>query len=183
MIAGTLIIDDPAEGPWNMAVDEVLLQTAASAGKTILRFYEWSKPTLSLGYFQKQEDRQGHVPSKSCPIVRRSTGGGAILHDCELTYCFAVPAEDNTTKSRLRLYNTFHQTLIRALTDWGIEASQQTTTLSGNSDKSRDFLCFRQLSTGDVLIHARKVAGSAQRRTRQSIMPMRFLTILLLEFA
>lgn len=62
----------PAPGAWNMAVDEVLLERAVAC----LRFYRWSEPTLSLGYFQAYADRREHPPSLPCAAVRRLTGGG-----------------------------------------------------------------------------------------------------------
>jgi len=87
-----LLIDPPCRGAWNMGVDEALLESAARNGCVTLRFYEWSPATLSLGYFQTTADRQQHAPSRDCATVRRFSGGGAILHDHELTYSLAVPA-------------------------------------------------------------------------------------------
>src|SRR5688500_20216584 len=86
-----LLLDVPAPGAWNMAVDEALLESAALENRCTLRFYRWSEPTLSLGYFQRYEDRRQHAASLSCACVRRASGGGAILHDHELTYSLAVP--------------------------------------------------------------------------------------------
>ena len=76
-----LIIDPPASGAWNMAVDEALLIDAADSGIATLRFYQWDVPTLSLGYFQAYDDRHQHAASGDCVCVRRQTGGGAIVHD------------------------------------------------------------------------------------------------------
>ena len=66
METARLILDPPAEGAWNMAVDQALLETANSTGLITLRFYRWSEPTLSLGYFQRHLDRELHPPSKDC---------------------------------------------------------------------------------------------------------------------
>ena len=74
-----------------MAVDEMLLERAQEQAAACLRFYGWSEPTLSLGYFQTYADRQEHPPSLPCAAVRRLTGGGAILHDAELTYSIVLP--------------------------------------------------------------------------------------------
>ncbi|HEV3137038.1 MAG TPA: hypothetical protein VGZ26_04025, partial [Pirellulales bacterium] len=71
-----LIEDPPAGGAWQMAVDEVLLESAVADGGCALRFYGWSEPTLSLGYFQDYRERMTHFPSRSCVAVRRQTGGG-----------------------------------------------------------------------------------------------------------
>ena len=92
MIQCRLLIDPPGPGAWNMAVDEMLLEWSAAQRGCCLRFYGWREPTLSLGYFQEYRDRAGHGPSRDCPVVRRLTGGGAILHDAELTYSLVVPA-------------------------------------------------------------------------------------------
>ena len=70
-----LLIDPPAAGPWNMAVDEALLETA-DRGQCTLRFYQWQQPTLSLGYFQPYEDRWRHEASGSCIAVRRPAAAG-----------------------------------------------------------------------------------------------------------
>jgi hypothetical protein len=86
-----LIIDPPQNGAWNMAVDEALLLDAIEDGSATLRFYQWSEPTLSLGYFQRYADRNQHHASRNCAIVRRQSGGGAILHDRELTYSLVLP--------------------------------------------------------------------------------------------
>src|SRR5271169_4762547 len=96
-----LLVDPPASGAWNMAVDEALVDDAAARHACWLRFYGWSEPTLSLGYFQGYEERLAHRPSRQCPVVRRPSGGGAILHDVEITYSLAIPhahplAEDST---------------------------------------------------------------------------------------
>src|SRR5437868_3979467 len=86
-----LIIDSPGDGAWNMAVDEALLETAANTNQATLRLYQWRQPTLSLGYFQLAADRAQHAASAACLLIRRPSGGGAILHDRELTYSIALP--------------------------------------------------------------------------------------------
>ena len=86
-----LIDDGAAIGARQMALDEALLESAAERGSATLRFYRWSEPTLSLGYFQDYAERDSHAASRNCALVRRQTGGGAILHDRELTYSLAIP--------------------------------------------------------------------------------------------
>ena len=121
-----LLLDPPASGAWNMAVDEALLEAAAAEGQSTLRFYRWAEPTLSLGYFQTYGDHFQHEASRGCAVVRRPSGGGAILHDRELTYSLAVPERHPLAATRLRTYRAVHQALIAALGRWGIEAGMLT---------------------------------------------------------
>ena len=88
-----LFLDGAAAGGWNMAADELLLEQASDTGQASLRIYSWSEPTLSLGYFQSHADRQTHAPSRDCRLVRRRSGGGAILHEHEITYALAIPSK------------------------------------------------------------------------------------------
>jgi lipoyl(octanoyl) transferase len=118
-----LFIDPPASPSWNMALDETLLESAADGSGFSLRFYRWQQPTLSLGYFQQYDDRWQHATSRNCPVVRRATGGGAILHDHEITYCITVPPGHRLALKHLSLYQSVHSVLIEALAVYGINAS------------------------------------------------------------
>lgn len=162
-----LFLDPSAPGAWNMAVDEALLETAATDGLTTLRFYTWSEPTLSLGYFQAAADRVLHVPSRDCPLVRRASGGGAILHDQELTYSIALPSRGRFVDQAAATYDAFHQTLIEALATFAVHASLCKAAASVQPER---FLCFQRHTRGDVLIGSDKVAGSAQRRNRGALL-------------
>src|SRR4051794_9804512 len=104
-----LIIDPPCDGAWNMALDEALLLSAERDGIGALRFYTWREPTLSLGYFQPHADRAAHAASKNCTLVRRASGGGAILHDRELTYSIALPRFHHFAHSAEKLYFAAHE--------------------------------------------------------------------------
>ena len=102
-------LDGPARcRGWNMAVDEMLLEWSAEHGGCCLRLYHWQEATLSLGYFQEYQDRGGHGPSRNCPVVRRLTGGGAIVHDAELTYSLVVHAGHPLAAARDALYHAAH---------------------------------------------------------------------------
>ncbi len=118
-----LLIEPPTSGSWNMALDEALLEWAAEGGSPVWRMYRWDEPTLSLGYFQDYSRRHAHQASRGCPAVRRLTGGGAILHDRELTYSLVVPEDHPLAVRRDRLYEAIHETLIEVLAQWGIDAS------------------------------------------------------------
>jgi lipoate-protein ligase A len=156
-----LILDPPASGSRNMAVDEVLLRTAAS-GQVTLRFYGWEPATLSLGYFQSHAARRDHAASHNLPWVRRPSGGGAIVHESELTYSFAAPLVDRFAPPE-QWVRWFHESLRDALTDWNISAVLCPTP--GRSH-APPFLCFHRLGTHDLLVDGQKIGGSAQRRQR-----------------
>lgn len=158
-----------APGAWNMAVDEWLLRSAELRGHCALRLYEWSPATLSLGYFQPVAARQDHSASRACALVRRSTGGGAILHDRELTYSLVIPTRHRLAVDPLSLYRLAHGALIAALAELGI----QTRLCEVAAQLPRDqepFLCFQRRAVGDVLLGDFKIAGSAQRRHRGAIL-------------
>jgi lipoyl(octanoyl) transferase len=173
-----LLHDPPGSGAWNMAVDEVLLESAIQHGVMTLRFYRWSEPTLSLGYFQKYADREQHPKSLACPVVRRSTGGGAIIHDQELTYSLAVPVDLPMVKDSLALYDAAHESLVDAMASWGMRARRHQVGAAGGCgvetrtavSRQEPFLCFERRACGDVLIGSAKVCGSAQRRSRGAIL-------------
>jgi len=152
-----------------MAVDEAILQSTQQHQQCTLRFYQWCEPTLSLGYFQAHAERETHAESRSCPLVRRSTGGGAIVHDFELTYSFACPIARGSGSNTEGLYQVFHKTLIEVLSaEFGVTA---TMCQSRASDRAAPpFLCFKRRSFGDILIDDHKVTGSAQRRRRSAVL-------------
>ncbi len=164
-----LLIDPPAPGPWNMAVDQVLLESAIEHGVCWWRFYRWSQPTLSLGYFQPYADRLQHPPSQGCPAVRRLTGGGAIVHHAELTYSVVVPGNHPLAARRNVLYQTVHGSLIRVLADWDVTAKLCCESAPG-PQKPQPLLCFRRRAPGDVVVGTVKIAGSAQRRSHGAVL-------------
>jgi lipoate-protein ligase A len=152
-----------------MAVDEALLREVGRRGKLTLRIYRWAPPTLSLGYFQRAADRQRHGPSAGCPLVRRSSGGGAILHDHELTYSYVAPIENRLFRGVDDLYDVFHSTLINTLNELGIHASL-CEAADQHPASEQPFLCFQRRTCGDVLAGGEKVVGSAQRRHKTGVL-------------
>jgi lipoate-protein ligase A len=174
-----LIVDPPQCGEWNMAVDEALLEEAASGGQATLRFYQWSEPTLSLGYFQAYGERHAHAASSSAPAVRRLSGGGALLHDRELTYSLCLPASHALSRQPAELYAAVHAALIEALAALGVGAHPHGDGMARGepADERREpFLCFLRRSDPDVVITGgdsqppAKVLGSAQRRRRGAVL-------------
>lgn len=163
-----------------MAVDEVLLESAAESELCTLRWYRWDQPTISLGYFQKNESEHQTEIWQGLPRVRRLSGGGAILHHHELTYSFAVPGSHPLSKSPPDLYLTIHQPLIDVLA-----AHQLLVAFRGVSFKveSEPFLCFGRGDERDLVYQGYKVLGSAQRRRRGAIVQHGSLLLLTSEYA
>ena len=151
-----------------MAVDEALLESAHGEDLT-LRFYQWSPATLSLGYFQHYEARATHAASLECPIVRRASGGGAILHDRELTYSLVVPVSCRFSSAAGELYTLMHRTLVAVLAKQGVEASLHVDP-PGERSPAHQFLCFERRTAGDVVSAGYKIAGSAQRRHQGAVL-------------
>jgi len=175
-----LLIDPPADGAWNMALDEALLTASLESQQPTLRFYQWSRPTLSLGYFQRYQDRAEHTASRDAHVVRRLSGGGAILHDREVTYSVLLPASHPLARDTQALYDALHAALIESLQ--GVIARENPTwqavpclSSSSISAGQEPFLCFERRFLGDILLRGdatscpaneHKVVGSAQRRRR-----------------
>lgn len=151
-----------------MAVDEALLESAAEGGGCTWRFYTWWVPTLSLGYFQPYAQRAGHPASRDCSVVRRLSGGGAILHDQELTYSVAAPAGHPLATDAATAYRAVHAALVETLTALGI-VTRLREQAANIAPADEPFLCFQREAAGDVLLGTYKIAGSAQRRRRGAI--------------
>lgn len=174
------LVDPPAIGPWNMAVDEALLESAANEGVATLRLYQWNEPTVSLGYFQSYGERAAHPASASIACVRRLSGGGALVHDRELTYSLCLPADHPQAKEPEALYGTVHQAIVATLVELGVDARLRGG--SGNppievAPEVEPFLCFVRGTPCDVVLEAKntphgpvKIVGSAQRRRRGAVL-------------
>ena len=167
-----IIHDDAHDGPTNMARDEALLALVGE-GESVptLRTYQWSPPTISLGYFQKYGD-YGRLdpPAGALPVVRRQTGGGAILHDRELTYSITLPADHPLLADGPNaLYEIVHDALMECLAERGVETRRGSET-DGSGPGRGPFFCFARRHLLDVFLGDGKLAGSAQRRTRNAVL-------------
>lgn len=154
-----------ADGATNMAADEAMLESAAR-GVASLRFYTWSEPTLSLGYFQPAEDRAAAPNLARLVWVRRSTGGAAIVHHRELTYALALPPGKQWYSAEHWICR-FHHILQRVLKARGVESH---AVVCGEEQKLGPVVCFLHQTPGDLLIGGSKVAGSAQRKMRGALL-------------
>ncbi|MEZ6096374.1 MAG: biotin/lipoate A/B protein ligase family protein [Pirellulaceae bacterium] len=163
-----LLIDHAARGSWNMAMDQAILEWVDYHPQIVLRFYQWNPATLSLGYFQRHADRSLHSSSAELDLVRRASGGGAIVHDQELTYSLFVPVAQRLSQSHRDYYDLVHQVFIDLLAEMGVQTQLYVGESAGEAQKS--FLCFERRSPGDLILSGFKVGGSAQRRSRQTIL-------------
>jgi len=166
-----LITHAPAEGAWNMAVDEALLQRAED-GKTlpVLRFYSWEKPTLSIGKLQKIEgvfDTE-YLARKEIPLVRRPTGGRALLHHHEVTYSITLPASSAMYGSLDQVYSRITAALRQALGHMG--ARLDMAPQEGEAGYAASQACFAGRTGHELSIGGRKVCAAAQRRLAHSVM-------------
>ena len=167
-----LLQDLPLDGPTNMARDEALMQCVGQGeSPPTLRLYQWDSPTISLGYFQKYEEYQAlPSPAGELAVVRRLTGGGAILHDLELTYSLMLPLNHPLLeKGPNRLYELAHDAVIAALSSSHVHVNRCGST-DDSSARHGPFFCFSRRHCYDVLMGQDKIAGSAQRRTKQAVL-------------
>ncbi len=162
-----IIETEARSGVWNMAVDEALLESAITDGVATLRWYQWSEPTISLGYFQKSAELDGDPLLSRLPAVRRLSGGGAILHDDEMTYSVAIPANQKLFERPEQLYDLVHDAIVGSLSEMGFPVSVRGETLKRADEP---LLCFLRQDSHDLTLSGNKVLGSAQRRRRGAIL-------------
>src|SRR5262249_15079382 len=154
-----------AGGAANMAADEALRETAAKHGLASVRFYGWSEPTVSLGYFQPTAARLSRHPVSQLPWVRRPTGGAALVHHHELTYALALPAGTPWQVPGESWLCRMHQAITRALARLGVSAAGCPAEV-----QTGDVLCFLHHTPGDLIIDGHKVVGSAQRKRHGALL-------------
>jgi lipoate-protein ligase A len=150
-----------------MAIDEALLLSCDEQLKVTLRFYGWARPTLSLGYSQSVAD----VDLEECwqrgfEWIRRPTGGRAVLHDHELTYSVVAPIEV-LGESVSRSHEKISRGLARGLEKLGLHAE---FVQSRASVKEASAACFAAPAMVELTVQGKKVIGSAQMRTRKSLL-------------
>jgi lipoate-protein ligase A len=155
-----------ADGPTNMAVDEVLLEAAAS-GTASLRFYTWDPPTLSLGYFQLESARHAFPHLAKLPFVRRASGGSTLVHHHELTYALALPAGLPWQQRGESWVCRMHRIIVAALE---VLAGVACECVGSEERKLGEVLCFLQHTPGDVILKGHKIVGSAQRKQRGAML-------------
>ncbi|MBK8047717.1 MAG: lipoate--protein ligase family protein [Anaerolineales bacterium] len=161
-----LVIDDePRSGAANMAIDQALAEAcAADLGPPVLRFYRWLPPAVSLGRHQAFTDIDTEtVRKRGYEIVRRPTGGRAILHTDEFTYSVAAKADEpRLAGGVMDAYLSISNALVAGLQNLGVAAEKAPGTVRVGSDISA--ACFEAPSAYEITAGGRKLMGSAQSR-------------------
>lgn len=149
---------------WNLALDEALL--LSSDARPVLRLYTWEPAGLSLGHFQPAEPFVERAARAGAVLVRRPTGGGAIHHDRELTFCLiATPGEDGYPRSTEDAYRAVHEALLEALAELGVEVGFRGGDAPRSVHPRAATLCFEDTTVFDLVdAGGAKLVGSAQRR-------------------
>ncbi|MFC2029907.1 biotin/lipoate A/B protein ligase family protein [Chloroflexota bacterium] len=166
-----LLVQGQTDGATNMAVDEAILGAVASgASPPTLRFFSWHPPCLSLGRSQPVDD----VDSVACrgdgvDMVRRPTGGRAILHTDELTYSLALPQTDpRASGDILDSYRRLSEGLLAGLRELGVEAVRAMGHRKPQAELTA--VCFETPSDYEITVGGRKLVGSAQWRAQGGVL-------------
>lgn len=165
-----MIKSGPMDGASNMAVDRAILTSCEmDQAPATLRLYGWDKPTLSIG-FSQNKSRDVDVDQcerNNIPIVRRFTGGRALLHHCELTYSLVAPIPHLQFPGNLAgAFGAVSQAVIISLKNAGVlnaEIAGKDKRIPGTRIK-RSPSCFSSSNHWEIIVKGKKLAGSAQRR-------------------
>ena len=164
-----LLQDQPSSAAWNMAADEAMLIGCQSeTGRPTLRFYGWNPPAVSIGYFQRlaTEIDQEVCRKLGIDIVRRLTGGRAVLHEQELTYSLVVRENEPCIPTTVtESYRFFSRAIMAGLARLGIAAEMKSPELQRGKPRSHaSAACFDAPSHYEITVAGRKLVGSAQVR-------------------
>jgi len=171
-----LILSQPASGAWNMAVDEALLKSMAPGEgpniRPVLRLYAWDPPCLSLGFAQPFSDVDTAALDKfGWDVVRRPTGGRAILHTDELTYAVIGPhSEPRLAGGVLESYRRLSAGLLAALHKLSLPAEAQPKAIVKPGSDPKGPVCFEVPSNYEITLEGKKLIGSAQSRRRAGVL-------------
>lgn len=163
----------PASGAWNMAVDEAILEHIyRGESQATLRLYGWKPACLSLGHAQSFKDVDTErLQAMGWEVVRRPTGGRAILHTDELTYSVAGSAEEAILAGGvLESYNRLAEALLYAVHELGLavemKAHDDNPPITGGNNP----VCFEVPSTYEITVNGKKLIGSAQARKKEGVL-------------
>jgi lipoate-protein ligase A len=162
------LLTPPDSGVANMALDEALMERAGESGEWICRVYAWAEPTVSFGRNQaalRHYDR-ARIHERGVAVVRRPTGGRAILHHREVTYCVVGPAAD--AGGLHESYVLINRLLVDGLRSLGIDVSVAGSRVEAM--QPGPIPCFDHPSSGELVAGGRKLVGSAQWRSEKALL-------------
>lgn len=165
-----LIVDGARPAAFNMAVDEMLM----SRGEAALRFYRWSGPAVTVGYFEdvlRVASRPGRK-EKNAPVIRRITGGGAVLHGEDLTFSLILrlPAlffASDVKSSYLKINEAVR---VGLAAEFPRMDYADCKTAASQSSRQKERVCFDAPSCYDLLLDGKKVLGGSQRRAKSVLL-------------
>ncbi len=167
-----LVLSPPLPGPENMALDEAILEAVVEGvAPPTLRLYAWDPPCLSLGFAQPHKDADRlRLERQGWGLVRRPTGGRAILHVDELTYAVAVPERHPLMAGGvLPSYQRLSRALLAGLAALSLEPELQPAADDAGDDRGNP-ICFQAPSAYEITVGGRKLIGSAQVRRRRGVL-------------
>ena len=166
-----LLITPLARGAWNMAIDESILEHIGR-GESLptLRLYAWDPACLSLGHAQPFSDVDvGRLKERGWEVVRRATGGRAILHTDELTYSVIAPNDEPRVEGGvLESYNRLAEALLLAVKN--LELPVEMKEGKADSNGRTNPICFEVPSTYEITVNGKKLIGSAQARKKEGVL-------------
>lgn len=162
-----LLLAAPRSGAENMARDTALLARAARTGDTVFSIYSWSAPTLSFGRHQPAVSHYDpeRIRAASVEVVRRPTGGRAILHHREVTYSVTAPIGSERLRTT---YARINRILVDGLSRLGVAATIAAPAERAPVPSARP--CFEHPGEGEVVAQGRKLVGSAQWRDGRALL-------------
>ncbi len=160
----------PVDGARNMAIDEALLQSVLQGAPPALRLYAWEPPTLSLGRGQPLSDvDRDALQAHGYGLVRRPTGGRAVLHAQELTYCVTTTeTEAGLEPGLIASYRGLSAALLAAFRHLGLEALEAEPRYANHRQAGP--VCFEVPSDYEITWQGRKLVGSAQMRSGNALL-------------
>ena len=154
---------------FNMALDEALLENISQLGKPVLRFYGWTEPAATFGYFQKFSEVERAILLR--PLIRRPTGGGIVPHDADWTYSFVVPPNHEWYSLKaIESYCRIHEWIQNAFAKLKIETELASESKVQSPKSKVVSACFISYEKSDVLWRGKKIAGAAQRRNKSGLL-------------
>ena len=176
-----VLVTPPLPGASNMALDHALMHRAVRTGEAVLRIYTWQKPTLSFGRHEIARgvyDRAA-ISAAGLAVVRRPTGGRAVLHDDEITYSVTAPLPSDhraalpggARRARARgLYAAINHLLLQGLARLGVAAQLASGDATARPRSLGAGPCFDTASDGELVVAGRKLVGSAQWREEGAVL-------------